>query len=259
MSRPTAEQLDTIAEVETPEHVRFHHHLAGPAGRALAYLLDLLVRAGIAVVVLVVLAIAGIAGGETLNGVGDGLLLLLLFALEWGYYVVCETLWDGRSPGKRALGLRVITSSGQPLNLADSMLRNLLRAADFLPAMYALGGLVMSGEVRFRRLGDLVAGTMVVVEQRFAVSAAVQIHPPPTASELSTLPARLPLQGEDLEALELYLRRLGQLHPARAEELAELVAPVYLKRLALSQPTYRTSRRLLELLYHRARLRTEAG
>lgn len=245
--------LDTVAAVETPEHVRFHHHLAGPSQRAFAYLLDLLIRIAIVATLLFLAVLGGVSAGEQTGGSMMGLMLLVLFLMEWGYFVACESLWSGASPGKRAFGLRVITQSGQPLNLLDSMLRNLLRAADFLPAGYALGLLVMSRDSSFRRLGDLVAGTMVVVEQRFQVEGPVRIVPPPTAAELEALPQRPVLSGDELESLELYLRRLPNLPPARAEELAEIIAPVYAERLCVRFPG--AAQRFLAVLYHRARVR----
>src|SRR4051812_24064499 len=94
--------LDNTTEVETPERVRFRHRTAGPTRRGLAYLLDLLIRAALAVVVL--LAVAGFTSldFEDLRGASQGVLLVTLFGLEWGYYVLFESLWNGGTPGKRA-------------------------------------------------------------------------------------------------------------------------------------------------------------
>jgi uncharacterized RDD family membrane protein YckC len=247
--RARREPVDTAAAIETPEHICFHHQLAGPARRALAYLLDAMLR-GALLLTLAVLALGGGAVGvDDLGGASFGLWLLALFVVEWGYYVFWDAIWSGRSPGKRALGLRVVTASGHPLNLVDSVLRNLLRAADFLPSAYALGVVVMARESRFRRLGDLVAGTMVVVEGSHRVEGPLQIYPPPAPIELAGLPARLPLSGDELDAIDLFLRRASRLSPGRAAELAELVAPVFARRLAVR---YESATRFLALLYHRA-------
>jgi uncharacterized RDD family membrane protein YckC len=254
VSHALHEPIDTSAEIETPEHVRFHHHLAGPARRALAYFIDLLVRLGIMAVLGLLAAIAGITAGQGLRGASIGILAVVFFVIEWGYYVFWETIWSGRSPGKRALNLRVISDDGRPLHYLDSILRNLLRAADLLPNGYALGLLVMGRDPRFRRLGDLVAGTMVVVEGRQYSGEALRVDPAPTTRELSSLPQRIPLSGDELDALELYLRRVPRLHPARAEELAEIVAPVFAHRVGVR---FRgDARRFLEVLHHRARERT---
>jgi uncharacterized RDD family membrane protein YckC len=241
--------LDTTFEVGTPEQVRFRYKIAGPARRGLAYLIDLLVR-GIVVLVIGMIAIVAAGGTEQWEHGLSGLWLLCLFVLEWGYFVFFEMLWSGQSPGKRALGLRVVTTEGHPLGFTESVLRNLLRAADFLPSGYALGLLVMSWDARFRRLGDWAAGTMVIVEERHAVTDHVRIDPPPTHEELRTLPPRPPLAGDELEALELYVRRQGSLGPNRQAELASIVAPMLARRL---QVRYRDPVRFLDVLYARAR------
>jgi uncharacterized RDD family membrane protein YckC len=244
------EPLDTTTEIETPEHVRFRYHVAGPAKRALAYLVDMIARAGILLVLFLLAAMGGLAGADSIRGASVGLLLLVGFALEWGYYVFFEALWSGRTPGKRAFNLRVVTDGGHPLRFADSLLRNLLRAADFLPGAYAVGLVVMGRDPRFRRLGDLAAGTIVIAEERHAVAGPLRLEPPPTPAELRGLPQRVPLSGDELDAIELFLRRVPRLSPARADELAELVAPTFARRLGRR---YRDAKRLLGLLHYRAR------
>ena len=252
MSAPSAtEPLDTTAAVESPEHVRFHYHLAGPAKRGLAYVIDLLLRGAILLILGVVMMVGGVAAGSELLGASTGLYLVALFAVEWGYYVLFETLWSGRTPGKRALRLRVVTQGGHPLHFADSVLRNLLRAADFLPAAYALGVVVMGRDHRFRRLGDLVAGTMVVVEDRQMDGGPLRIHPPPQHWELSAFPERPPLSGAEIEAIELFLRRCERLAYGRQHELATIVAPLFARRMALPYPG--NPCRFLALLYFKAR------
>jgi uncharacterized RDD family membrane protein YckC len=240
--------LDTTTDVETPEHVRFRHRAAGPARRALAYLVDLVIRAGVGFVVLVLLASVGMTE-HGVRGASTGFALLLLFALEWCYYVLFETLWSGRSPGKRALKLRVVKEGGTPINFLDCVLRNLLRAADFLPGGYAIGVLVMARDERFRRLGDLVAGTMVVVEERARLAEPLRLSPPPTAEELEVIPQRPPLSSDELEAIELFLRRRGTLSPAREAELAQMIAPQLARRLSLR---LHDASRFLALLHYRA-------
>lgn len=238
--------LDTTTDVETPEHIRFRHRAAGPSRRALAWLLDAIIQAGL-YFVLVLLGVAlGFGGG---GGFAFGLIALIAFTIQWGYYVFFETLWGGRTIGKRALRLRVVKEGGYPINFIDSVLRNLLRAADFLPGLYALGVLVMARDDRFRRLGDLVAGTMVVVEERERVAAPIKLVPPPQPVELEVLPSRPPLAAEEFEAVELFLRRLGMLSPAREAELAGMVAPIFAKRIGVR---VQDGTRFLGLLHYRA-------
>lgn len=242
--------IDTTAEIETPEHVCFHVPIAGPTSRAVAWLLDALIRAGIVLVFAVTASIGGLAIGDAVSGVSTGVILVVLFVLEWGYYTFWEITWNGATPGKRALDLRVVTVDGHPLRVGDSFLRNLLRAADFLPGGYALGLLSMARDNRFRRLGDLVAGTMVVVEEKRTVASTIRIEPVPTAKELANLPQRLPLSGDELDALEHFLRRKDRIGSAREDELAGMVAPVFAKRLGVR---VNDASRFLTLLYARAR------
>jgi uncharacterized RDD family membrane protein YckC len=241
--------LYTTVEIETPEHVRFRYHVAGPGKRALAYLIDLLLRVAIVMVIAVSAMIGGFAAGEAVAHASMGVVLLVAFVVEWAYYVFFEALWSGRTLGKRALSLRVVTEGGHPLRFADSVLRNLLRGADFLPGAYAIGLLVMGRDARFRRLGDLAAGTIVIAEGRAVVAGRLCLDPPPTPAELGPLPQRLPISGEELDAIEIFLRRAGKLSPLRELELAEMVAPVFARRLGVR---YRDAARFLGLLHYRA-------
>lgn len=214
-------KLDTTLSIETPERVIFNHQLAGPALRTAAYLLDLLLRLAFVFFVMVGLSIGVMATGR-LRGLEAGVVLVLFFTLEWGYFVVFDVLMHGASPGKRVLGLRVIHESGRPLSGAESILRNLLRAADILPFFYALGLVTMCFDRKFRRLGDLVAGTVVVRQPRVRLrkrrtEIAVQA--------IVGLPERPLLTKDELLALALFERRSADLGRSRALELAEIVAP----------------------------------
>jgi uncharacterized RDD family membrane protein YckC len=223
---PCSVALDNTVEVETPEHVRFRYRVAGPVRRTLAYLLDLLVRIAVLAVLWIVISFAVGRGGDALKGV----MLIAAFLLEWGYYVLCETTGDGRSPGKRALGLRVVKEGGFPVTFTDSVLRNLLRGADFLPFGYIVGFVAMASDSRFRRLGDHVAGTIVVVEEAVRVAPPLVLRPAPTADELEGWTRRPYLSAWERETLEIFLRRTD-LTDARREELALVVAPAIAQRL----------------------------
>ncbi|HXU04121.1 MAG TPA: RDD family protein [Polyangia bacterium] len=234
--------LDNTVEVETPEHVHFRYRVAGPVRRMLAYAIDFVIRALVLVFLGVLVSIA-MQGSQAVLGV----ILVLAFILEWGYYVFFETIWSGRTLGKRALSLRVVKEGGYPIGVIDSILRNLLRGADILPLFYVIGLFVMGGDSRFRRIGDRVAGTLVVVEERSRVAAALTITPTPTATELEGFPQRPPLSAWERETLELFLRR-SDLTPARREELAQMIAPALAQRMGV---TMRNPVRFLALLHHR--------
>jgi uncharacterized RDD family membrane protein YckC len=203
------QSIDTLRRFETPEGVEITLRLAGPVPRAAAFVIDLAVRAGL---YLVLLPLAGLAG------LGMGLLLLALFLLEWLYPVFFE-LRRGATPGKRAMGLVVVHADGTPVGPSASLLRNLLRALDFLPVLYGLGLAAMLVDRDFRRLGDFAAGTLVIHREPAVPAAA--------------LPARVPLappQPLDLamqQAILAFAERSASLSPSRRVELAALarVAP----------------------------------
>jgi len=240
--------LDTVADIDTPERMCFSCRLAGPGPRALAYAIDGALRVCV-LGALGMVALGGDVAGWDLSGLGTGLALVALFVLDWGYYVACELWMNGQSLGKRALGLRVVSADGLPIGLRESALRNLLRAADFLPTLNVLGALVMSLDPRFRRLGDLVAGTIVIVESREPMLPAIQLSPAPTPEELNALPAHVAFTPDERDAVEHLMRRKSSLSEARAAELALLLAPVLARRLQL---TYRDPVRFLGLLHQRA-------
>jgi uncharacterized RDD family membrane protein YckC len=125
-------QLDTIREFPTPEHIAFRFRLAGPTARSLAWLIDLGIRGAVLLGVGLVLWMAGLL-------IGIGVWLLLWFVLDWLSGALCEWLWRGQTPGKRALGIRVVGVDGLPAGFSACMLRNILRAADWLPAGFAVG------------------------------------------------------------------------------------------------------------------------
>jgi hypothetical protein len=170
------------------------------------------------------------------------------------YFVVLEG-WRGVTPGKAALGLRVVTTTGRPIGFRAAALRNILRAADALPTTYFAGLVSFAGLTsmaltrRFQRLGDLVAGTMVVIPEQALAAAPVYLWPPAQPHELATLPEDVRLDAEERLAIELFLRRRQRLGRARELELANMIAPVLGKRFDFhaEDPS-----RTLALLYDRA-------
>ncbi len=245
--------LDTDVAIETPEHIVFHYRLAGPARRALAYVIDLAVCYGVvfAIGLVVVLAFMDDRTTGDLSSAakaGSGVVLLALFAAQWIYFVVLEAR-TGRSVGKRVMGVRVVTTTGRPIGWRAAALRNLLRAADALPTGYLVGLASMGITSRFQRLGDLVAGTMVVVPEAARVATPIELSPPARPKELATLPDDVALDADEREAIELFLRRRLTLGRAREHELASLIAGPIGERLGFAHPD---PARLLALVYDRA-------
>lgn len=144
--------------VLTPDGVVFTLPLAGPATRALALLVDLLIVQATLMIAAKVLGILSIG----LPDISGGLMVFLQFALQVFYGMTLETLWGGRTIGKRMLGLRVTDEHGLHLRPMQLALRNLLRPVDALPFTYLVGGTAAFFNRHAQRLGDLVAGTVVV-------------------------------------------------------------------------------------------------
>lgn len=227
--------LDTKARVETPEQIWFEYGLAGPAQRGLAWLVDLLIRVILIVAVIMILGAAGaVSADDAFVGTGQGVLLVLVFVLEWGYYVFFDLIWSGRSPGKRAVGIRVVRDDGSALRFTESAVRNLLRAADSLPAAYLVGAVVSGFDPQFRRLGDLAAGTLVVRDETRGQRLPAD-DGGPDASGRHTLP-QLGLSRAERQAISLFAARRKQLSHSRANELANMLAPVLSDRLGEPAP-----------------------
>ena len=202
--------LDTYREVVTPEGVALHLPTAGPLPRALAWGIDLAVRLGILVLVSMFLRLLGAAG--------QGVYLVILFLVFWAYPIVLEAMWNGQTPGKRALSLRVVSADGAPVGWLAAITRNLLRTVDMLPVAYATGLVASLADPYGRRLGDMVAGTLVVH------AGGEREHAPAPVNTVFVPPARL--SPEEQGAIVAFGERAPRLTPARQEELANLAEPV---------------------------------
>jgi uncharacterized RDD family membrane protein YckC len=206
--------IDTEHRIATPEGVELTLRVAGPVPRALAWLLDLAWRAGVLFALLLLLMPFG--------GLGTGVFLIMWFVLEWLVPAAFEAAWQGATPGKKALGLMVVRDDGAPVGWGPALTRNLLRFADFLPLAYLVGLLAMLGNRQFKRLGDLVAGTLVIHgEPRERMRAVASLPPlaPPRA-----------LSAEQARSVLDFAERAAELGSARAEELAQVAGPLLDRR-----------------------------
>lgn len=172
-------------------------------------MLDLMLR------VVVLMVVSGIT--SLFRTFGTGVYLLAAFLVEWLYPVAFELAPGAATPGKRIMGLRVVMADGLPVTVAASLSRNLLRAADFLPFMYALGAVCVLVRRDFRRLGDLVADTLVVhVQPPRSHALPAGLEPQPPTATLSP--------GARAALMHLALRA-GRINPERLDEVAALAAP----------------------------------
>src|SRR5574337_1490507 len=217
---------DDYFSISTPENVAFGYDIAGIGSRFLAAVVDTLIILALQVVVnLTLLVLVQSFFRNQLNfdsPVAAWLIAvfgLIAFAFFWGYYIFFEMLWNGQSPGKRWVGLRVIRTDGTPITLTESIVRNLVRLVDFLPAYYGVGVVTMFVNGQSRRLGDLAAGTLVVRDRATVTLESLAARPAPTPLSAAD-PASPPpatgwpverLSSHDLEMAEDFLRRHAQL------------------------------------------------
>ncbi|MCL2161266.1 MAG: RDD family protein [Betaproteobacteria bacterium] len=201
--------LDTVRTIETPEGVSIRLRLAGPVPRALAWLLDSLIRLIILLVTLIFLAEMGDSG--------FAIWIIIFFLFEWFYPVLFEVLAHGATPGKKALGLTVLQDDGVPVGWSASVVRNLLRFVDFLPTLYAFGLYSMFLNRDFKRLGDIVAKTIVVHQDR---PTPMQKLPPGSATPLPVW-----LSSSEQQLIVTFATRIPRMTTDRAQELAQILEP----------------------------------
>jgi len=207
---------DSSLGVQTPEGIEFVLYPAGLLARGCAWIIDVLIQ-------WVLLAGLFIAFGALRGAMGVWLLLILRFLLNWFYHTAFEVFCRGQSPGKRALGLRVVRSDGSPVNPGASFMRNLLRFADAFMMLYLIVFVCILASPAFRRIGDWVADTLVVYSRAGAPSRLAPMVPMQSGMAwLADIPLAEPsrrLEYEEKQAVLAFARRYPLLGKARADEI----------------------------------------
>jgi uncharacterized RDD family membrane protein YckC len=236
--------------IETPEQMLLEFPVAGIGSRFLALAVDTLIQVGVAIVALIVIAVLGV-GARNL-GLGQSSVWFTAalvaggFFLMYGYFACFEMLWNGQTPGKRIVGIRVVKESGRPLTPAEVIGRNLLRIVDQLPGFYAIGVLVAIFSPKTKRLGDFVVGSLVVRETSFAPRAPIWLEEAMQPFDVS----RLTL--EDLTLIDTFLYRRHDLAPeVRARIGAQIALRMVPKLYVPVEPTLPVELVLESLSYAR--------
>lgn len=224
MSSPASPSLD----VATPERVSLSLPVAGIGYRCLAYLVDLALLFSFWVLAYFVftLLVSDVVGFfQGLSGLVRTLMVVGVFATQWVYWTLCEVLMGGQTPGKRLVGIRVVRVDGSPVGVLESAVRNLLRVVDSFPLIYAVGCLSILLTRQHRRLGDLLAGTLLVREERidldkYTAEAAPSVVLPPAG-------ATARLASGDVELILSFLARAPWLEPAARTRLGARLVERY--------------------------------
>lgn len=263
--------MERTYRVRTPEMVEFTFPVAGLGSRFLAWLVDAFCMAGVLAVIFFICITLGAmsmaATGPSGIVTSMAIAVFLMFLVSWGWGVGFEAAWDGRTPGKKLLGLRVIGDSGVRVTLAQAAIRNFFRVLDALPFTYVLGAVVHLASPRGQRIGDLVAGTVVVREERRTVPSRIGfpeakynsfLEDPALAARIS----RLIRHDERELLLELLLRR-DELELATRTELFARLAKHLAAKLALESASFLSDEKLVmnvaQAVIERERARAVGG
>jgi uncharacterized RDD family membrane protein YckC len=220
--------------VLTPERVSLQYDIAGIGSRGAAALVDTAIQSVALIVAVVALSAGSVVGSAFLSfarGPGAGtlflaLFILALFAITNGYFMLFEIVWNGQTPGKRMLGIRVIRENGYPMRPIDAVIRNLVRIVDWLPGAYGVGVLTMLLNKRSKRLGDFASGTIVVREGSRGAAAFLM----PGVAE----PTGVRLSNPDATLVRDFLVRRSSMNPQARADLAARLSAALAHRYGLS-------------------------
>jgi len=241
--------------IDTPEQVALEFSLATVGSRFLALAVDSVIQFGCAAALFIVVVAGAWAASVTFASAGPWVLALFvlgLFIINFAYFAVFESVWNGQTPGKRVVGLRVIHASGRPISVFEAILRNVVRIADQLPGIYAVGIVSVFLTERSQRLGDLAAGTVVVHERAVKADVPDFAAGAPTPLALTHHGASR-LTAEEIAVIELFFRRREELDGYGRLRAAHQIAARVRERLEIAAKI--DNEQLLEEVFaeHRAR------
>ena len=238
------EPFAEIHKVETPEQIQLEFTLAGIGSRCLALCLDYLIQVGVTLVLIVIVVIA--ASARLRSPWIAAVVIGAFFLLQFGYFIAFEIFWHGQTPGKRWIGLRAIKDSGRPLSAGETIGRNLLRIVDQLPGVYGVGLITLICSKGNKRLGDMVAGS-IVIREAAVEDARLTWSTGPQAGAVLPLGANL-LSAADLALVDSFLARRDQLDGATRNRMADQIVAHLRPKLQLNAEQIHRAETTLETL-----------
>jgi uncharacterized RDD family membrane protein YckC len=229
--------------IDTPEQISLEFEIAGPGSRFMALFVDLMIQAVSTIAILIVLLIAGVSFIRSGTWV-IAFYVAAAFLLQWGYFAAFEILWKGQTPGKRQAGIRVINETGREASAYEAVARNFLRVVDSLPGVYALGAVVMFISPQNKRLGDYVAGT-IVIHDRKPEEDDIFFN---TKDEFTEGINFSVLTPNDLNAVETFLQRRLDLDSEVRQKTAMRLADHFRQKCEVPSGQHTTNEDFLEFL-----------
>lgn len=215
--------LDKLT-IETPEQTDLEFPLAGIGSRFLAIAADTAIQAGVSFLLFLLAAVTGLGfgfWGKLPLQWAIALVILAIFAIYAGYFAFFEAVWNGQTPGKRFAQIRVMKDDGRPISVYDAVTRNLLRAIDSLPFAYGIAVISVILSKKNKRLGDFVAGTVVVHERTLeGARPFLEIHKDESLPTYNTSV----LTADELRLIETFLARRDSLEPGIRTSMAAQIA-----------------------------------
>jgi uncharacterized RDD family membrane protein YckC len=236
--------------IDTPEQITLELPIAGIGSRFLAVAVDTVLQALLIVTGVLAVALGVAPPLRILRLAGPPIAILFTFCVYWGYFAFFEIIWSGQTPGKRLAGIRVIHESGRPMSWYEAVARNVLRAVDFLPALYGVGVITMMLNRHSRRVGDYVAGTVVVYDAPAGESRPEWNQTTSRAAPSAPL-ARISIR--ELELIDTYLRRRGDLDWVVREEMADQIILRITRTTGVAREPGQTADEFLEFIARRVR------
>jgi uncharacterized RDD family membrane protein YckC len=240
--------FDESHSIETPEQTNIEFTVAGVGSRALALAIDTLIQFGSMLLVLMagifaaaVASVSAPQGGMWFTAV----LVIVVFVLYYGYFALFEIFWNGQTPGKRQLHIRVIKDTGRRLTPLETITRNLLRVVDQLPGFYAVGMVVSLLNKQNKRIGDLVTGALVVRETSVSELKPLWFSGEAQPQRSALIGANL-LTDDELILIESFLQRRYELDPAIRSRMAQSILDRVRDKFSLSQNEQGGAESLLE-------------